>query len=309
MAEPLIIPQDADGQRLDRWLLARYPQFRFGDIQKWCRTGQIRLDSKRVKGNERLKAEQKLRVPPQLAYADEKETSIPTLSATQRKNIESWILYEDDELVAINKPAGLPVQAGTGHERSADRLLLAYYEERFTPRLTHRLDKVTSGVLLFAKTRQSAEYITRQFKHREAKKTYMAIVEGAMLRPEGGQHMPPMGAITDPLLRVGNRSVIDKQEGQEAVTQYEVLDSPASGCSFMKLQPKTGRMHQLRAHLAYVGVPIVGDDAYGWAGELLEEWQGLGKNIMLHAAELTVTHPTTNESITFTAPLPAYFKV
>ncbi|MFZ2620260.1 MAG: RluA family pseudouridine synthase [Alphaproteobacteria bacterium] len=305
----LPVPAEADGLRLDRFLLEQFPFTRFNDVQRWCRTGQIRLNGNRVKPNQRLEAGQEVRLPPFLAarHGNEGEGEKPALlplTAKEREEVLSWMIYQDAQLIAINKPAGLPAQAGSGHVRSADRLLAMALNDimpaggRKQVRLLHRLDKVTSGVLLFATTRTAAEGVASQFRDRSMDKTYVAVVQGNL--PEAA------GVIRAPLMKEGTRIVV-RPQGDSAETEYKVLGQPLAGFTTVQLHPKTGRMHQLRVHMAHLGCPMVGDVTYGWEGEIPAPWRAVGDNILLHAQSLTLKHPSTGESVTMTAPLPAYF--
>lgn len=293
----LTIPPDAAGQRLDRWLKGLYPTLGFVMIQKWCRTGQLRLDGKRVKGKEKLMAGQVLRLPPQAKMSQARAADMQRVSRSEEDRVRGWILYEDEAVLAICKPAGLPSQAGTGHTKSADRLVKAALQ--VPARLTHRLDKATSGVLLFAKTRAGAEHITRQFKERQVKKTYWAVLAGCL--------KPPRGTINVPLQRRGVKSLPDAA-GQEAVTAYEVVDAPWPGHISVIAQPQTGRMHQLRAHFSHMAAPIAGDTLYGWSPDpqypIPLRQQG---RIFLHARALAFTHPESGQEVMVEAPAPVDF--
>ena len=303
---PYIVPAGEDGQRLERWLKKEFPHAKFGEIQRWCRTGQIRLDGKRVKASARMAEGQALRLPPFLLNHDADTSHIPTLTAKEIERIKSQIVYEDDAFIAYNKPAGLAAQAGTGNHRSVDRMLTAYAQQvmekdPWTPRLIHRLDKGTSGLLLIGKTRAAAEALATQFKKRETQKIYWAILHGQLPELEGEIEAP---LFKDKELQ---KVVLNHPQGQHALTRFTVMDAPEPGFLGVEASPVTGRMHQLRAHFAAAGAPIVGDDKYGWEGDTPESVKFPAHALLLHAREITMKHPITGKELTLKAPAPDYF--
>lgn len=291
-----IAAEDA-GQRLDRWLRRAFPAASQGLIQKLLRTGQIRVDGRRAEASLRLEAGQELRLPPQLVgstQAPPKSARAP--SAEEAEALRQRILHSDRQVIVLNKPAGLAVQGGSKQDRPLDHLLSALVpagEE--TPRLVHRLDRDTSGALVLARTAAAARALTEAFRERQARKLYLALVEG---RPQR-----PAGRIALPLAKGGEagreRMGIDHEDGEEAVTLYAVVATNQNGrVSLVALSPLTGRTHQLRVHLAAEGHPILGDGKYGAS----EPGQ-----LMLHASEIAVPHPDDGTTLRVAAPLPEHF--
>lgn len=283
------------GLRLDAWLKETFPGIGFGQLQKLCRTGQIRLDGKRVKGNERLIAGQEVRIPPSLQQPAAKERSAkPTrvMNPEMVVQVPGWVVYEDEEIIVLNKPVDLPTQAGTKQEVSMDRLVQSHAGKAYEAKLLHRLDKGTSGVLMFGKSRSVASFITRQFKERTTEKVYLALTTS---------HLPGIkGKMVHQLAKIGkagDQKMAVVENGDEAITRYRVL-AKIPGYQLVKLMPKTGRMHQLRVQLAAEGCPIVGDVKYG--GEPMEE-----VGLMLHAYQLTFLHPSLKTQQTVYADVPA----
>ena len=274
-----------DGSRLDRWLRRRWPHLNHVQIHKLTRSGQIRVDGGRVKPETRLAAGAQVRVPP-LPDAPER-TGRAGLSAGDAAFARSLVLYEDDEVLALNKPSGLAVQGGTKTTQHIDRLLSAWGEGPQRPKLVHRLDRDTTGVLVMAKTPAAAARLAGAFAHRKAEKTYWAIV--------AGQPRPGQGTIELPLAKVGigDRELMVPADAKEAraeaaVTDYATLSRAAGRVSWLALRPHTGRTHQLRAHMKAIGHPILGDRKYGDAGSAgLSE----GLKLLLHARRLELPHP------------------
>ncbi len=322
--QTLTLDAEADGQRLDRWMRKQFPHIPQGRIEKMCRKGEIRVDGGRVKASTRLEQGQALRLPPlpDGPAPDEGRTPKPVSEADARM-IRDAVIYRDDHIIALNKPAGLPVQGGSNQTRHVDGLAEAL---RFgmddKPRLVHRLDKDTSGVLVLARTGRMAAALTRAFQARNTRKIYWAVVAGA---PK-----PPVGTIRYGLVKeaghgphgAGEKMVcvhpnrIDSTPGaKRATTDYLVLSAAAQRAAWVALAPITGRTHQLRAHMAEIGHPIVGDGKYGTnAQENLGDGWGaqlggdVSRKMHLHARHLSLTHPVTGGRLSLTAPLPPHME-
>lgn len=275
------------GVRLDRWFRRRWPHLSQGQLQKLIRSGQVRVDGARAKADSRLEAGAQVRVPPlpdKADVAEERKGLDPRDAAFAR----SLVLYEDEEVLALNKPSGLAVQGGTKTLRHVDRLLSAWGEGPTRPRLVHRLDRDTSGVLVLGKTPGAAAKLAGAFARRRAEKTYWAIVAGF---PKPGE-----GVLELPLVKkgVGDREMVvpaePKEPGAEpAETEFVTLARAGPRAAWMALRPHTGRTHQLRAHMKAMGHPILGDPKYG--DEASRELSGDLK-LQLHARRLTLLHPS-----------------
>ncbi|MDO5529225.1 MAG: RluA family pseudouridine synthase [Paracoccus sp. (in: a-proteobacteria)] len=319
-----IDPEDA-GQRLDRFLKKRFAQLSQGMVEKLCRTGQLRLDGGRVKASTRIEAGQELRVPPLPDAAPVAPPSEPRQpSRSDAQMIEEAVIFRDQHIIALNKPPGLPSQGGSGQgDRHVDGLstaLMFGYKER--PKLVHRLDKDTSGVLLLARTDRVARALSEAFRSRETRKIYWAAVAGVP--------SPRMGTIRFGLVKAGGhgrggegekmRAIhprdIDATPGaKRATTDYAVMENLGTRVSWCALVPITGRTHQLRAHMAELGHPIIGDGKYGGSGQV-NEGDGWGaqlggeisRKLHLHARSISFTHPITRERMTLTADLPDHMR-
>jgi 23S rRNA pseudouridine955/2504/2580 synthase len=314
-----VAERDGD-QRLDRWFRRLFPHVAQGRIEKMCRKGEIRVDGGRVKPATRLEAGQSVRIPP-LPDADDQPRPIVSqaVSDADARLIQDAVIYRDDHIIVLNKPAGLPTQGGSKQTRHVDGLaevLRFGFDEK--PRLVHRLDKDTSGVLLLARTRASAKALTDAFRARDTRKIYWAIVAGV---PQ-----PRMGTVKWGLVKAPGHgakgegekmlcvhpSEVDKVEGaKRAATDYAVIQNLGQRAAWMALVPVTGRTHQLRAHMAEMGHPIVGDGKYGGSGQenLGDGWGAMlggdiSRKLHLHARSISLVHPMTGKRLTITAPLP-----
>ncbi len=280
------IGKDDDDIRLDRWFKRNLPQIGFAMVSRWARTGQIRVDGKRAKPEDRLKAGQVLRVPPGGESGKRGPRKREELSEEDIQRAEAMLITQDKAAIALNKPPGLATQGGTGMKDHVDRLLDAFAgEDDPRPRLVHRLDKDTSGVLLTARTPGSAAFFSKRFSGRSAKKIYWALVVGV---PEVQD-----GVIEAPLAKQpgtgGEKMHVDKQSGQPAKTRYRVVDRAGNRAAWVELQPFTGRTHQLRVHMAAIGHPIVGDGKYGGQDAFLTG--SISRKMHLHARRLIIDHP------------------
>jgi 23S rRNA pseudouridine955/2504/2580 synthase len=299
------------GLRLDRWFRHHFPDVGYSYLQKLLRTGQVRVDSKRVEANARLEAGAQVRVPRIVQEAKKEKAPSPKpplgLSKADRDRIEAMILYEDEHVLVLNKPFGLAVQGGTGTKRHIDGML-AGMADRFgeRPRLVHRLDRDTTGVLLVAKQRDAAAKLGRIFQTRSAAKTYWALVKGVPHPSQGKIEAPLVKAAGPEGDRVRKALPGEQADAMHATTHYAVIDRVASKAAWVSLKPVTGRQHQLRAHMALIGHPIVGDNKYGGDKSLLEEQ--IENKLHLHARRLVLPHPYKGGKIDVTAPLPQHMK-
>jgi len=282
----LFVADGEDGVRLDRWFKRRWPQLNHIQIQKLVRSGQIRVDGARVKADTRLSAGAQVRVPP-LPDAGVAAAAKTGISPRDAQYAKSLVIYEDEEVLALNKPSGLAVQGGTKTSHHIDRLLSAWGEGLERPRLVHRLDRDTSGVLLLGKTPAAAARLSGAFAHRKAQKTYWAIVAGA---PKPNQGLIEMHLIKK---GVGDRELVVQADpaehgAQPADTEFVTISTAGQRATWMALRPHTGRTHQLRAHMKAIGHPILGDPKYTneRATELSE-----GLKLQLHARRVSLPHP------------------
>lgn len=296
-------------QRLDRWFKRRFPALGHGRLEKLLRTGQIRVDGKRAKASDRLEVGQVVRVPPlgedaTAAHPDTAEKRPAKVSDRDAKQLQQAVLYRDDDVIVIDKPAGLAVQGGSGLSRNLDDMLTALqFDAKDKPRLVHRLDRDTSGVLVLARSVQAAQRLAEAFRHKDAKKIYWAVTVGA----------PKMsrGKIDAALMKQGGqgqgreRVQID-EEGKRAVTFFNVLDRAGTKAAWLALMPMTGRTHQLRAHCLALGTPILGDGKYAGAGAFIAR-EAVPRQLHLHARRLILPHPRRGV-IDVTAPLPPHMR-
>ena len=308
------VGEDDDGIRLDRWFKRNLPQVGFATVSRWARTGQIRVDGKRAKPEDRLSAGQVLRVPPGGEDAPAARKAAPrsrTLSPEQIAEAKDMVIRETPSAIVLNKPPGLATQGGSKTTKHVDGLLDAFVENdrQPRPRLVHRLDKDTSGVLLIARTPGSAASFSKRFASRSARKVYWALVVG---KPDLAE-----GVIDAPLAKQpgtgGEKMHIDEENGAAAKTRYRVVDSAGQRASWVELEPMTGRTHQLRVHMAAIGHPIVGDGKYGGQDAFLTG--AVSRKMHLHARRLIITEPKAGEGsakngggkLDVTAELPPHF--
>ncbi len=296
------VEDEDDGIRLDRWFKRHLPEVSFGMIAKWARTGQLRVDGGRATPGDRIASGMQIRVPPDTGEAPPpREKQVVELTDEEIDAVEEMVILKTVDAFLLNKPPGLATQGGTKTKQHLDRLLNGLDQDGMgKPKLVHRLDKDTSGAILVARGPRAAAHFSAAFQNRSARKVYWAIVTGV---PEVSD-----GIIDLPLAKQpgtgGEKMHVDMEEGAPAKTKIRVIDRAGSRAAFVELQPLTGRTHQLRAHMAAVGHPIVGDAKYGGAAAMLTG--GISRKLHLHARRLKIGAPK-GKVIDRTADLPQHF--
>jgi 23S rRNA pseudouridine955/2504/2580 synthase len=320
----ITVSDDEGEQRLDRWLRRLYPHVPQGRVERMCRKGEIRVDGGRVKASTRLASGQVVRLPP-LPLTDTRPdvSRSNAVSDADAKMIRDCVIYRDEHVLALNKPPGLAVQGGSGQTRHVDGMTEALkFDRDDKPRLVHRLDRDTSGVLILARSVRAAAGLARAFQSRDARKIYWALVAGAP--------SPPAGTIRYALVKApghgpsgaGEKMVVVPPEefkstpgAKRATTDYMMIEAAAKRAAWVALAPITGRTHQLRAHMAAIGHPVIGDGKYagntqenvgeGWGAQL---GGGVSRKLHLHARSLNIRHPVTGAALNLTAPLPEHMQ-
>ena len=294
--QTLTVAADEADLRLDRWFKRHFPALGHGRLEKLLRTGQVRVDGKRARANARLAGGQVVRVPP---LVEEPDAPRPPRPVDERAaaDLRALVLYRDDDLIAINKPPGLAVQGGVKTERHLDAMLDALrFGAAERPRLVHRLDKDTSGVLVLARHAAAAARLAAAFRERTTRKLYWAVTVGVPKLAQGRIDL----ALAKLPGRAGERVQPD-EAGRRAVTYYRVLEHVGKQAAWLALMPETGRTHQLRVHCAAIGTPILGDGKYGGKAAFLPG-APLAPQLHLHARAITL--PDGGRRLQLTAPLP-----
>ncbi|QFU16791.1 RluA family pseudouridine synthase [Microvirga thermotolerans] len=305
--QTLVVEPDEADMRVDRFLVARFPQLAFTHIQRIVRKGELRVDGRRAQPSDRLQPGQKVRVPPLKLEQPKLVARSAAREQSDRDFLKSITLYEDKDVLIINKPMGLAVQGGSGTTRHVDQLLESMKDaEGQRPRLVHRLDKDTAGCLVIAKTRFAASTMAKSFRSRTTRKIYWALVAGVPRVRQGriSTYLAKEGEEGDARMRVARHG---EEGASHALTYYAVVDTAAQKLAWVSLKPVTGRTHQLRAHTAHIGHPIVGDPKYFD----IENWElpgGIQNKLHLLARRIVIAHPRTGKPIDVTAPLPPHMQ-
>jgi 23S rRNA pseudouridine955/2504/2580 synthase len=302
--ETRIVAADEAQIRLDRWFRRHFPGLTHGALAKLLRTGQIRVDGKRVETGTRLAPGQSVRIPPLGELDAPRRKRAPAIDPRDVKELERLVLYRDASVIVLDKPFGLPVQGGPGIVRSLDALLDGLRfgaEER--PRLVHRLDRDTTGVLLVARTAAAASRLAAAFRSRAAAKTYWAVTVGVPTPREGRIDAPlaKRAGLRGERVTLAGR---DAADAAHAITDYRTLDVAGQRAAWLELSPRTGRTHQLRVHCVGLSCPILGDAKYGGAAAMLD---GFPEQLHLHARGLTIPHPDGGV-LRAEAPLPPHMR-
>lgn len=297
------VAADDDGIRLDRWFKRQLPETSFTSVAKWARTGQLRIDGARATPGDRVAVGQLIRVPPADPVREDapKKKEREPLSDDQTAYIREMVIHRDKQAIVLNKPPGLATQGGTKTIEHVDALLDGVqFDGESRPKLVHRLDKDTSGVLLVARTTRAAGFFAKSFSSRTAKKIYWALIVGVPSIEDGTIDLP----IAKQPGSGGEKMHVDEKEGSPARTRYRVIERAGNNTAWVELIPYTGRTHQLRVHMAAIGHPIVGDGKYGGQAAFLTG--GISRKMHLHARRLRIDHPDGGE-IEVQAELPVHF--
>ena len=303
MVRNLTISADEADLRLDRWFRRHFPGIRQGRLEKLLRTGQIRVDGKRAKSGLRLAAGQIVRIPPGVEAEEPSHDGRPPVREADARFVQSLVIHRDADVIAINKPPGLAVQGGTGTTRHLDAMLDALrFDADERPRLVHRLDRDTSGVMLLARNARAAAKLGEAFRHKSARKIYWAMVVGVPKPAQGKIDM----ALAKEAGPAGERMAAD-EEGKRAITLYATIERVGNRAAWLAMMPLTGRTHQLRVHCAEaLGTPILGDLKYGGEAAKLPG-EGIAQQLHLHARTLVLPHPAGG-MLELSAPLPAHMR-
>jgi len=280
---------EGDGIRLDRWFKRHFPDINHGYLQKLLRKGHIKVDGQRAKSNTRIQNGQEIKVPKITDNPAPKvrKVNYNTIEDNDIDLLKSSVIFKDDHIIAINKPAGLAVQGGSRTSKHVDAMLSSLqYDLKERPKLVHRLDKDTSGVLLLARTSKAASHLTKAFKRNEVHKIYWAIVVGSPQIKNGKVDL----ALNKETGKFGDKMTVSSK-GKRAVTYYRTVDNASDKVSWLALMPETGRTHQLRVHCSEIETPILGDGKYGGAEAFLKGAEGVDKKLHLHAKAIKFPHP------------------
>jgi 23S rRNA pseudouridine955/2504/2580 synthase len=304
------VHEEEAGVRLDRWFKRHYPALGHGPLEILLRTGQVRVNGKRASAGDRLEPGQTIRIPPQLQGEASQAPTMPrqaSVNDADKDLIEHMVIHEDSSVFVLNKPSGIPTQGGSGVRRHIDGMLEALQgKKRQKPRLVHRLDRDTSGVLVVARTLPAAAALSESLRRRDARKIYWALTKGV---PRPHQGVVKLALAKEAGFGKHGRDErmtpadSDAADAKSATTYYAVMGTAADQYAWVALRPVTGRTHQLRAHLAHLGTPIVGDFKYG--GEIAKGLGELEDRLHLHARSIDIAHPEGGR-LRVAAPLPPH---
>ncbi len=304
MISQTIVEEDHD-IRLDRWFKRHYPALQHALLEKYLRKGSVRLDGKKAKSSDRIMIGQTLTYPEMGSDLEFVKTK-PDTSEQDAKFVQKLVIYKDANIIVINKPFGLPVQGGTKIKKSLDDMLGGLqFDSKERPKLVHRLDRDTSGVLVLARNTKTAAILSKMFAGKDIEKTYLALVHGC---PEQAR-----GTIDARLVKavLGDSSyeriAVNDDDGKYARTEYLVLESLGRKFSLMQLNPLTGRTHQLRVHMQSIYCPIVGDEKYGGVEARAKEI-GIAEGLHLHARRVVIPAFGSSKKVDVSAPLPPHMK-
>ncbi len=293
------VPDDRDGQRLDNFLFGQLKGVPKTHVYRLLRTGQVRVNGKRAKPDARIAGGDTVRIPPvRVAPA----TEVPRASDRSLESLASRIVFEDRNFIAIDKPSGLASHGGSGIKLGAIEQL-RQLKPTESLELVHRLDRDTSGVLLFARKRSALTAAQTEIREGRVRKRYLALLAGRLPR----ERVVVDAALRKSVLQGGERMVrVDEDEGKASRSEFRVVERRGE-CTYVEVVIDTGRTHQIRVHAQHLGAPVAGDDKYGNAdaNRKLRE-RGL-KRLFLHATELAFELPNGG-SYHLTAPLPAELK-
>ncbi len=299
MPEQRIIADDDDGIRVDRWFSRHFPALTHGRLEKLLRKGEVRVDGKRAKSADRVAAGQIMRLPPQVIHDKVEERVKPAPVVKTSRRLEDAILYMDKHLIVLNKPSGLATQGGSGLKEHVDGMLdQLSFEKNTRPKLVHRLDRDTSGVLLVARTAQAAAGLSRALAGRDASKIYWALVKGVPKQKHG---IVKAALAKEGVRGKGERMTVSEDDDAKfALTEYAVMGQAGQEFAWVAARPVTGRTHQIRVHLASLGTPIVGDFKYG--GTDAKGKGAIVDKLHLHARSIDIPRPDGGR-LQVTAPL------
>jgi len=303
MPELRTIDADDDGIRIDRWFKRHYPAVTHVLLQKLLRKGEVRLDGKRADAGTRVVAGQSVRLPPQVIHAKDERPEKPKSDPQKPMgSLADRILYMDKHVIVLDKPAGLATQGGSGLTKHVDGMLDSLkYEKPTRPKLVHRLDRDTSGVLLVARTALAASGLSQSLALRDTSKVYWALVRGVPKQKHG--------VVKAALAKEGLRgkdermAVSGEEDAKFALTEYAVMGTAGNEFAWVAARPITGRTHQIRVHLASLGNPIVGDFKYG--GTEVRGRGDIADKLHLHARSIDIGRPDGGR-LQVTAPLPPH---